>query len=273
MNKNILKWAGSKIRLMPELLSHLPEGDLLIEPFTGSAAVFMNTNYKKYVLGDSNDDLMQMYINVTLSTEEFISRAKNIFKLGGDVNYRAFREVFNQTRGDLSVARSVTFLYLNRHCFNGLCRYNKKGEFNVPHGEYKSVYFPEDEIRLFAEKVRDTNTRLVKGDFKKTIKDHAAAGAVIYCDPPYLPASETANFSQYNAAPFGVTEHQELVTALIAAQRSHGVKVVISGSDTEETRRIYKPFSLDSVSVNRSVSANVITRGAVKEVIGVLGGC
>lgn len=276
MNKNILKWAGSKSRLIPELLTHLPEGNLLIEPFAGSASVFMNTNYKRYVLADSNVDLINLYKVAVANTAELIGIAKKIFEdWKDDKSFYAARDYFNQKSekmADDSLMQATYFLYLNRHCYNGLCRYNQKGEFNSPYGKFKSVYFPENEINLFAEKVRDTNTLLIEGDFTKTIQQHATADAVIYCDPPYLPVSKTSNFSQYNAAPFRANQHQELVTALIDAQRRHGVKVVISGSETDETRRLYQPFDLKSVSVHRSVSANTARRGAVDELIGVLGG-
>ncbi|MHC9057775.1 DNA adenine methylase [Pantoea sp. y20] len=277
MNKNILKWAGSKSRLMPELLTQLPKSDFLIEPFAGSASVFMNTNYKGYVLADSNIDLMNLYKVAVADTAELICMAKKIFEDWTDEkSFYAARDYFNQKSermADNSLMQATYFLYLNRHCYNGLCRYNQKGEFNAPYGKFKSVYFPENEIILFAEKVRNTNTLLIEGDFKKTIQQHATANAVIYCDPPYLPVSKTSNFSQYNAAPFGANQHQELVAALIDAQRRHGVKAVISGSDTEETRRIYSSFDLKSVNVHRSVSANSAKRGNTAEVIGTLKIC
>lgn len=97
--------------------------------------------------------------------------------------------------------------------------------------------------------------------------------AVIYCDPPYLPASETANFTQYHTAPFGEKQHRQLAAALLAANRLTGSPVILSNSDTPATRDIYSAFKFQEISVNRSVSANAITRGAASEVIGVLKVC
>ena len=97
--------------------------------------------------------------------------------------------------------------------------------------------------------------------------------AVIYCDPPYLPTSETANFTQYHTAPFGIKEHRQLAAAQLDINRLTGSPVILSNSDTPATREIYRSFNFQEIIVNRSVSANAITRGAASEVIGVLKVC
>ncbi|HED1231767.1 TPA: Dam family site-specific DNA-(adenine-N6)-methyltransferase, partial [Citrobacter freundii] len=162
--KTPLKWVGSKARLMPQLLPHLPEGKRLIEPFAGSCAVMMNTDYDEYLIADVNPDLVNLYKTMAYHTDALLIELEALFSAGslGDeerraVFYYAVRDAFNQSGksfGSESVEAAARFLYLNRHCFNGLCRYNRRGQFNVPFGKYKKTYFPADEIRAFAEKAK-----------------------------------------------------------------------------------------------------------------------
>ncbi|HCB1499869.1 TPA: Dam family site-specific DNA-(adenine-N6)-methyltransferase [Klebsiella michiganensis] len=280
MIKSPIKWAGGKTRVMPQLLKHLPKADCLIEPFVGSGTVFMNTEYRRYVLCDSNAALINFFSVLTRFTDELIDVARSFFTDGNfSEDYYACRDGFNFISKNhlaaIGTARKVQwaamFLYLNRHGFNGLYRVNQKGEFNVPFGRYAAPYFPEKEMRLFAEKANDTKAVFIDGDFRHTIPDvvQLVYDAVIYCDPPYIPASKTANFTAYGK-PFTTLDHRDLVALLVAANRQHGTRSVISNSDTPETREIYSAFNLHAFSVRRSVSAK--SRDMAGEVIGVLRG-
>lgn len=289
MIRSLVKWPGGKSRVLPDLLPLLPKTDCLVEPFVGGASVFLNTEYRRYVLGDINPDLINLYRQVTHWPDAVIDAARPLFKVYGDKGgYKWIRDDFNarvrdcmaphdmyETGPDVAkVLRAAQFLYLNRHGYNGVVRYNQKGGYNVPFGKHKSApYLPENEIRLFSEKANDTKTIFLCCSFQNTIKVMLGRDAVIYCDPPYLPVSDTANFTQYHSAPFGPKEHRQLAAALLAANKITGAPVVLSNSDTPETRDIYRGFSFQEISVNRSVSANAITRGAAKEVIGVLPAC
>ncbi len=154
MIKTVLKWAGSKARLSAKLREYLPEGDRLVEPFGGSCAVMMNTDYPEYLVADVNLDLINLYQVIQEDAQGFIDSAQALFMTANTPEqYLEFRQVFNHTCAD-RFRRAVIFLYLNRHCFNGLCRYNRAGFFNVPYGKYKAPYFPEEEIRAFAEKAK-----------------------------------------------------------------------------------------------------------------------
>lgn len=274
-----LKWPGGKSRVMPKLLPHLPHADCLVEPFVGGASVLMNTDYRRYVLGDINPHLINFYRVIASDTENFISTARSaLFRDGNnEETYYSTRSMFNDPRPSAwglqtwDFTQALRFLYLNRHGFNGMVRYNKAGQFNVPYGHFKTVYFPEQEIRLFAEKVRDTRTVFMCADFRTTILTHAKQGAIIYCDPPYLPASDTANFASYHTAGFGAEQHATLVKTLVNAFNEHGAPSVFSGSDTLETRRIYSPFRMHEITVRRSVSAK--SRTEASEVIGCLKIC
>ncbi|HBY4916838.1 TPA: Dam family site-specific DNA-(adenine-N6)-methyltransferase [Klebsiella pneumoniae] len=276
MIKSPIKWAGGKTRVMPQLLKHLPKADCLIEPFVGSGTVFMNTEYRRYVLCDSNRALINFFRVLTSDTERLIGTARGMFLNGNnEERYYDRREIFNTMqwsdtgKPDTALLYAALFLYLNRHSFNGLYRVNLKGDHNVPFGKYAAPYFPADEMRRFAEKANDTKAVFIDGDFRHTIASAAQLvyDAVIYCDPPYIPASKTANFTAYGK-PFTTLDHRDLAALLVAANRQHGTRSVISNSDTQETREIYSAFNLHAFSVRRSVSAK--SRDMAGEVIGVI---
>ncbi|HBW3234664.1 MULTISPECIES: DNA adenine methylase [Klebsiella/Raoultella group] len=279
MIKSPIKWAGGKTRAMPELLKHLPKADCLIEPFVGSGTVFMNTEYRSYVLCDSNLNLINFFRQLTGRPEDTISACRRVFSGGNNAEefYKRRAEFNSLTQKaaldpDAALLHAAYFLYLNRHTYNGLYRENLKGEFNSPFGKYTAPYFPENEMRLFAEKANDTKAIFMHSDFRLSIRSvvYASDDAVIYCDPPYIPASKTANFTAYGK-PFTLDDHRSLVTNLLNAHRQFGTRSVISNSDTPETREIYSAFNLHAFSVRRSVSAK--SRDMAGEVIGVLRVC
>ena len=287
MIRSFLKWPGGKARVMPELQKYLPKGECLVEPFVGGATVFLNTNYRTYVLSDINPDLINLYRIATIAPEVLIKVARKLFhERNTEEAYYQTRSEFNEICGHNHLpqttpheeyfARRVNaaalFLYLNRHCFNGVVRYNKsKGHFNTPYGHYKGEqYFPETEINLFSEKAQDTHASFFCCSFELTICATYEHTPVIYCDPPYLPVSDTANFTEYYGGSFSVERHAQLAAELQKAAADHGCHCVISNSDTPATREIYSKFEMRAIVVNRSVSAKANTRGAAKEVIGLL---
>ena len=142
-HRAFLKWAGGKFKLVDDLASYLPAGDRLVEPFVGAGSVFLNTDYPSYLLCDINQDLIELYQIVKHQPEAYIAAAKALFvdEMNQKEAYYQVRTDFNKCRDPFQ--RSVYFLYLNRHGFNGLCRYNRTGGFHVPFGSYKKPYFPE----------------------------------------------------------------------------------------------------------------------------------
>jgi DNA adenine methylase len=147
---------------MPQLRDHLPEGKRLVEPFAGSCAVMMNTDYDEYLIADLNPDLVNLYKAMAYHTDAFLMELETLFSAGAlgeqesrAIFYYAVRDAFNSSGkglGSESVEAAARFMYLNRHGFNGLCRYNRRGQFNVPFGKYKKNYFPLKEVRAFAER-------------------------------------------------------------------------------------------------------------------------
>lgn len=259
--KTVLKWAGSKVRIIETLKQHLPSGQRLVEPFAGSCAVMMNTDYPAYFIADVNRDLIDLYKLIAKQPAAFIQTAEALFETGNtEEEYYRLRFAFNSKPvGDLG--RAPLFLYLNRHCYNGLCRYNKKGEFNVPFGKYKKPYFPRDEILAFAEKAKLAT--FLCGNYSEALKA-AQSGDVVYCDPPYL--TETANFTAYHSAGFGHEEHGRLARAArrLAGQ---GVPVVLSNSDAEMVHYLYKDFSISKITAPRSIGAAAGSIKTAQEII------
>jgi len=256
----ILKWAGNKSRVMPELLTHLPEGDRLVEPFAGSCAVMMKTDYPAYLVADINPDLINLYRQIKEHTRPFIVIAASLFNQSktGE-SYYTVREAFNHNPALPLLERAAYFLYLNRNGYRGLCRYNKRGEFNIPFGNYAEPYFPLTEIETFAEKAQ--RATFICADFRETLR-LTKAGDVVYCDPPY-----DGTFSDYHSAGFDKYEHHDLVSMLLDA--SERCPVVVSNSDTLYTRSILRDFDITSISVARSVGVAVGKGKRASEIIAV----
>lgn len=263
--KPFLKWAGNKYQIVDRIKAQLPAGNRLIEPFVGSGAVFVNTDYEHYLLADANGDLIQLYQHLQNEGDDFIAYCRQFFTAANNMKeqFYHFRTEFNSTTE--SRYKSALFLYLNKHCFNGLCRYNQKGEYNVPFGRYKKPYFPEREMQHFYQHAQRAHFQ--HADFATVMAD-AEPGDVIYCDPPYVPLSDTANFTNYSAGGFGLAEQQELARqAKDCATR--GVPVVISNHDTQFVRAEYIGAEFIAFDVQRYISCNGSNRGKAAELLAI----
>ncbi|HFH3796596.1 TPA: DNA adenine methylase [Yersinia enterocolitica] len=260
-----LKWAGSKGRIMPTLRQHLPAGKRLVEPFAGSCSVMLNTDYDEYLIADINGDLINFYQQLQKDCENIIDLARELFKFdNSEANYYLNRQYFNE-RELSNEYRAAMFLYLNRHCHGGICRYNQKGEFNVPYGKYKAPYFPETEIRYFAEKAQKAT--FVCGHFSETL-NMTMRGDVVYCDPPYIPTSATANFTHYHSDGFSLIT-QSLLAEMMVWSSSRGCHAIVSNSDTPIARDLYNRFDIHSITAPRSASCKSDGRKAVGEIIAI----
>ena len=264
--KPFLKWAGGKHRLVTRILAHLPKTGRFIEPFTGSAAVAINAPQATILANDQNDDLITLYNHVRTQTDQLLNELTSLFTPASNTQatFLTLRTEFNESRTP-TLRRSALFVYLNRHGFNGLCRYNAKGAFNVPFGSYTGPNIPEREIRTFA--IRARNIRFSCGDFEPLL-DEATAGDAVYCDPPYVPLSASASFTSYEKGGFGLSEQERLALAARRAVR-RGATVAISNHDTPETRKLYAGSQIDAFPVQRMISAKGADRWAAKEIIAV----
>ncbi|AJR07277.1 adenine-specific DNA-methyltransferase [Photobacterium gaetbulicola] len=263
-HRAFLKWAGGKYSLVEEIERHLPPARKLVEPFVGAGSVFLNTDFEQYLLADINPDLINLYNILKDSPEQYVRDSKAMFtpEYNQKGAYLEIREAFNNTRDPY--LRSLYFLYMNRHGFNGLCRYNKKGGFNVPFGSYKKPYFPEDELYFFAEKAK--RATFVCEGYQQTFS-RARKGCVVYCDPPYAPLSTTANFTSYAGNGFSLDDQAALADAAEKAATERDIPVLISNHDTTLTRRLYHGAELSVVKVKRTISRNGGGRNKVDELL------
>lgn len=263
-----LKWAGNKYQILERIKAVLPPGNRLIEPFVGSGAVFLNTDYKKYLLTDNNEDLIKLFLTLQAEGEPFINYCKSFFteEHNSEDRYYELREVFNSTSD--TRLKSALFIYLNRHGYNGLCRYNSKGGFNTPFGQYSKPYFPENEMRYSYIKSKKAVFKIA--DFRDIMKK-AKKGDVVYCDPPYVPLSATANFTTYSTGGFGRNDQVELAE-LAQELAGRGVPVLISNHATEFTLDAYKTAKIELFSVQRFISCDGANRGKAEEVLALFDG-
>ena len=263
--KPFLKWPGNKFRVLDKILETLPKGKRLVEPFVGSGSIFINADYPSYVIAEKNTDLVAVYENLQKNGIEFIEYANSFFnsKNNTKLKYYKHRDTFNNTNDNM--LKAALFIYLNRHGFNGLCRYNLKGGYNVPFGYYKKPYFPTTEMLYFYECIKKVKIRC--WDYTKTL-NHTKPGDVVYCDPPYVPLSKTSSFTQYGPFKFGEQEHIDLAKrAKILAKK--GITVMISNHDTKFVNELYKDAKIKKINVQRSISCNANGRKKVKEVLAI----
>lgn len=268
-NKTILKWAGSKARIMDKLIPHLPKARRLVEPFAGSCAVMMNTEYEEYLIADANQDLINLYRSVSKNPD--VMACSDLYdwkQQNNEESYYQARKLFNLGKQELDAVltnkQSARFLYLNRHCFNGLCRYNAKDEFNVPFGKYKNVYFPEKEIYQFAEKAVNAIIACLEWQDTLSLVDF---GNGVYCDPPYM--GDEGSFTKYHHSDFTFDNQIELAQALKVLNQSQGNPITVSNSIHAKELYADLGFIIHEIDAPRSISANG-NRQSAKEIIAVL---
>jgi DNA adenine methylase len=261
-----VKWAGGKRQLLPELRKSLP-GTFrhYYEPFVGGGALFFDLRASGFhgtaTLGDANERLVRTYIGVRDDVSQVIHLLQG-FKYDKRMYLRE-RARRIDTADDAEVA--AWLIYLNRTGFNGLYRVNQKGEFNVPFGRYENPTICDEELLLLCSKAL-RKTKIVAWDFVKTVKG-AEAGDLVYFDPPYVPVSDTSDFTSYTKDKFG-PEDQERLRDCAWRLKKLGVHVVLSSPDVPIIRKLYKrDFKIRRVEARRNINSKVAGRGIVGEVI------
>jgi len=266
-HRAFLKWAGGKYTLVERLNREFPKTQkVLVEPFVGAGSVFLNTQFEHYVLNDINRDLIELYKLLKNDCEHYISESRGYFtaEFNAEDRYYQLRERFNNCQDTLE--RSILFLYLNRHGYNGLCRYNKSGGFNVPFGRYKAPYYPEKELRFFSQKA--SRAKFTCRPFQEVLLE-SEKSAVIYCDPPYAPIGETAYFTSYAKQGFSLEQQQELADLAFQKSEQDGNFVMISNHNTPFTRGIYQQARIKKLSVGRFISQKGDGRKKVSELLAI----
>ena len=267
----ILKWAGGKARLVPSILALLPtQIETYHEPFVGGAAVFFALanarRFRRAVLSDLNGDLIDVYRGVRKDVESVIRLLLDYRRRHDAETYYATRQT--DPRGLDLVERAARLIYLNKTGYNGLYRVNRAGQFNVPFGSYTNPLIC-DEVRLrgASRALRARGVSLEASDFAEVAR-RAKPGDAVYFDPPYVPASTTANFTSYHSQAFGRDAHERLSEALEELTRL-GIRTVLSNSDTRWTRQLYDKsrFGIQRVLVSRPINSKSSARGRVGELL------
>jgi len=266
----VLKWAGGKRQLLEPILAFVHESfpqqiRTYYEPFAGGAAVFFALSaprkFERARLSDKNEDLIRVYSQLRDDAEQVISELEKLCELGlSEETYYKVRA----KRPAKAAARAARLIYLNRTGYNGLYRVNRSGHFNVPYGRYKKPRIL-DPSRLMAAASALQGVELFVEDFDTPCKK-AKAGDFVYFDPPYLPVSKRSSFSEYHSDVFALAEHQRLAQTF-ARLTKLGVSVLLSNSDTPETRDLYAEFETRTVLARRAINSDATRRGVVSEIL------
>ena len=288
--KPFLKWAGGKGQLLKEIEKFYPFENKQItkyaEPFVGGGAVLFDIlsryDLESVYIGDINSELINTYCVIRDDIDgllEILYAMQNDFlPLGTDarkVYYMQKRGQFNDLKVDnnkgLSIEKAALMIFLNKTCFNGLYRVNKKGLFNVPMGSYKNpMICDENNLRAVSEKLQSVT--IVCGDYRKSSR-FIDKNTFVYFDPPYRPITDTANFTAYTENLFNDEKQIELAE-FVDDMHKRGAKIVVSNSDPKNSNtndnffdNIYSAHNIKRVDATRMINCKAQARGKVKELL------
>jgi DNA adenine methylase len=245
----VLKYAGGKQQMLDILLSKIPRNyNRYIEPFVGGGALFFALNPKNAVIADTNPELINLYTVIASEVEKLIEALKEL-----KTDEKTFYEIRKVSPNELSsVQRAARTIYLNRTCFNGLYRVNRKGEFNVPYGHYKNPTIC-DEGNLRAVSFALQGTTIVQDDYKKVLADYAQPADLVFLDPPYLPTSKYSDFKRYTKEQFYEEDHEELATEVSRLQEL-GCYVILTNSNHELVHELYSEYEIEIHKTRRNIN-------------------
>ncbi|UHA74875.1 DNA adenine methylase [Paenibacillus sp. 481] len=269
--KPIVKWAGGKRQLLPDIRRRLPQINwneaAYYEPFVGGAALLFHIQPARAIINDVNPELINLYQMIKQHPEELIERLRA--HRNEELYYYDIRQ---QDRDHerysrmSAVERAARLIYLNRTCFNGLYRVNKRGQFNVPFGKNKRPDFvQEKKIRNMSRYFNDADITITAGDFAASV-EHAKCGDFIYFDPPYDALTKTAAFTSYTNAGFNRHEQSRLAD-LFQNLHERGVYLMLSNHATDFIRELYEKFYIHEVQARRLINSKGTARGKINEVL------
>ena len=268
-----LKWVGGKRQLLAELKKRFPESyNRYYEPFVGGGAVLFGTLPERARINDCNEQLMQCYTVIRDNVEELVNALYILdeCRCTKDIYYER-RDLFNtlvntdDTKNSNIVNIVALFIWLNKHCFNGLYRVNRKGEFNVPfNGKEYLESFSEDNLRAVSEYLSRPDIEIRCEDFEGAVSD-AGEGDFVFFDSPYVPLKPTG-FDSYTKAGFSENEHRRLARVFRECT-DRGVHCILTNHDTEFTRELYNGFRFEHVPVRRSINRDGTNRIGTEVII------
>lgn len=261
----VIKWAGGKRQLLPELKARLPhQYNRYFEPFIGGGALYFDQAPLNAYISDINPELVNLYLVIREDVEALIADLST---------HENSLEYFTQIRAwdrdseykSISpVRRASRFIYLNKTCFNGLYRVNSKGYFNVPFGRYANPNFLNKDALFAASEVLQT-TQIECASFDNILK-YVSKGDFVYFDPPYIPLSQTASFTSYAKEDFGMDKQHQL-KSLCDRLSDMGVMFMLSNSDTPEANSLYNGYKVEKIYASRFINSKADGRGKISEII------
>jgi len=282
--KPFLKWAGGKTQLLDEIDKRLPEDeirsgkiDTYIEPFVGGGAIFFYIAHeypeiKHFYLFDINGDLVNCYNAIKTNVASLIDELRNLESNFLRRNTVARKHFYYFIRKEFNSDRSVAkLIFLNKTCFNGLYRVNRKGEFNVPFGDYNNPNIcNEDNLRAASEVLQKAD--ILCSDFEESEK-YITESTFVYFDPPYRPLSVTASFTSYSKEDFS-QDDQTRLSCFCKKIDPNGAKFLLSNSDPKNENPNdhffedhYKSFYIERVKAKRAINCKAYGRGHINELL------
>ena len=287
--KPFIKWVGGKSQLIEQLDAQLPadfdslENVTYIEPFVGGGAMlfYMLQHYPNInhaIINDINPDLTTCYRTVRDNPKELIASLQDIENTYFSLNTEEARKEFfivvrnRYNEKNLDPIENITkFFFLNKTCFNGLYRVNKKGLFNVPFGRYSNLTICNPETILKDSELLQ-RVEILNGDFEETFK-YAQGNTLFYFDPPYRPLSDTSSFNNYAKEAFN-DDAQIRLKKYYDRINDAGFKFMLSNSDGKSVNGednffdvLYAAYQIERVLASRSINSNPNKRGELTEIL------
>lgn len=253
--KPVLKWAGGKSQLLPEIMPRMPKKFTnYIEPFFGSGAVYFALAPNHAIIADSNPELINLYKVIASDVESLIDLLST-YENTKEQFYSIRAEDWKDLQPIEAAARTV---YLNKTCFNGLYRVNKKGLFNTPYANNKRTVFCDPmEMRKAATLLE--SAEIICGDFHQVLMEHAKSGDFIFLDPPYVPVSKYADFKRYTKEQFGEEDQRKLAED-VKTLSQRGCMLMITNSNHPLVYDLYRDFKIEVFQTRRMINKDANSR-------------
>ncbi len=284
-----IKWAGGKTQLLDVLKSNLPSGigttiRKYAEPFVGGGAFLFSIleeyNFEEIYISDNNKELMNVYVAIRDNCNQLLNALNTLQNeyngLSAELQEKFYyekREEFNtvELTDKTSVQKASLFIFLNKSCFNGLFRVNKKGKYNVPFGKHKSVSICDsDNLTKISAMLQNV---IIKACDYQEVMSFADSSTLVYFDPPYRPLNVTSGFTSYTEDDFSDKNQIDLANCFKALSKK-GVKVMLSNSDPKNTNEndnffddLYADFNILRVEASRMINSKGSSRGKIKELL------
>lgn len=251
--KPFIKWAGGKQAVATAILREFPSDiETYYEPFLGGASILLALGHRQAVVNDSNDWLIATYKAIR---DDHVRVASLLDKIPNTKeDFLIIRERSKRVRSKWN--RAAYFIYLNKTCFRGLYRVNKKNEFNVPYGAYDRRYYCEKNLKAVSQRISSIEFRCE--DFEIGING-ITSNDFVYFDPPYFKQGGHSDFNRYTPNQFRESDHVRLA-ALCRKLDQNGVRFLLSNSDTKFTRKLYRDFDFSKLNTRREINLNSKSR-------------